>query len=167
MKRKAPRQQRDSAGRRLCRMPGCGQLVGKGRRSYCSRKCSLEFEIAYFPSSSRRHLRNRDKGICAICGRDCYKFQRVMKWVQRFTNYKTARDICNELGFPGYVHAGEIWQVDHAKPVCEGGWGTGLENLRTLCSVCHRIETNKLLARLAQERDEIQNNPLPPSIRNL
>lgn len=39
-------------------------------------------------------------------------------------------------------------QADHILPVAEGGGGSGLDNLRTLCKGCHAAETKKLLARL-------------------
>lgn len=33
---------------------------------------------------------------------------------------------------------GHFWQVDHIKPVYEGGGQCSLDNLQTLCTVCHR-----------------------------
>lgn len=33
------------------------------------------------------------------------------------------------------------WDMDHIRPVVEGGGGCGLENLRTLCVVCHSKRT--------------------------
>jgi 5-methylcytosine-specific restriction endonuclease McrA len=41
-----------------------------------------------------------------------------------------------------------FWQADHELAVAEGGGGTGLDNLRTLCTPCHGVETEKLLSRL-------------------
>ena len=41
-----------------------------------------------------------------------------------------------------------FWQADHEVAVAEGGGGTGLDNLRTLCTPCHAAETEKLLSRL-------------------
>ncbi len=56
---------------------------------------------------------------------------------------------------------GDFWQADHIQAVAEGGGGCGLENLRTLCTPCHQIETEKLRGRLklqsksnGQENDE-------------
>ncbi len=42
----------------------------------------------------------------------------------------------------------DFWQADHEMAVAEGGGSTGLDNLRTLCTPCHGVETEKLLARL-------------------
>lgn len=33
---------------------------------------------------------------------------------------------------------GQFWQVDHIKPVYGGGGQCSLENLQTLCTLCHR-----------------------------
>lgn len=33
---------------------------------------------------------------------------------------------------------GHFWQVDHIKPVSGGGGQCSLDNLQTLCTVCHR-----------------------------
>ena len=33
---------------------------------------------------------------------------------------------------------GHFWQVDHIKPVYSGGGQCSLENLQTLCTICHR-----------------------------
>lgn len=41
------------------------------------------------------------------------------------------------------------WQMDHVIPVVEGGGDCGLENLRTLCSWCHREATTALARRRA------------------
>jgi 5-methylcytosine-specific restriction protein A len=39
------------------------------------------------------------------------------------------------------------WEADHIVPVVEGGGGTGLDNLRTLCRPCHRAATAELRRR--------------------
>lgn len=33
---------------------------------------------------------------------------------------------------------GHFWQVDHIRPVYSGGGQCSLDNLQTLCTVCHR-----------------------------
>ena len=42
----------------------------------------------------------------------------------------------------------DFWQVDHITPVAEGGGSCGLDNFRTLCTPCHKIETDRLHQRL-------------------
>lgn len=148
--RHIPRQQKNQLGQWLCRMPGCGKLVGKGRRSYCSGQCRYAFSVAYFASSTRWHAFKRDAGICAICGCDTEKLHRILKFVRpRMDAQKVAR----ELGFAnGWYSRGHFWQADHIQECVRGGWGTGLDNIRTLCTPCHKAETARLAAELAAER---------------
>jgi len=40
-----------------------------------------------------------------------------------------------------------LWQADHIVPVVEGGGGCGLDNLRTLCTRCHKTATAGLAKR--------------------
>ena len=37
--------------------------------------------------------------------------------------------------------AGNAWHADHILPVYRGGGLCTLENLRTLCVVCHQVRT--------------------------
>lgn len=150
--RTAPRQTKDALGIWLCRMPECGKPVGKGRRSYCSHECAERFEIAYFPSATRRHVFNRDRGVCAKCGCDTEKIRRLIDCL-RYTfrwRWQDLSQFYREMGFHSRHgrSRGAFWQADHIQECVRGGWGTGLENLRTLCTPCHKAET----ARLARER---------------
>ena len=36
---------------------------------------------------------------------------------------------------------GSLWDGDHIIPVKDGGGCSSLENMRTLCIACHKIET--------------------------
>lgn len=65
--------------------------------------------------------------------------------------YKAA---CCEVGLPPKLWSMKrrLWEMDHIQPVVEGGGDCGLENLRTLCWDCHRIETAALAARRAKAR---------------
>jgi 5-methylcytosine-specific restriction endonuclease McrA len=47
------------------------------------------------------------------------------------------------------LHGRHLWEADHIRPVVEGGGACGLENLRTLCVRCHKVETARLAARRA------------------
>lgn len=48
------------------------------------------------------------------------------------------------------LHIGvQLWEADHIVPIAEGG-SDDLENLRTLCLKCHRVESIALRARLAR-----------------
>ena len=61
---------------------------------------------------------------------------------------------CNPLpdqGFGGSL-CRRIWQADHIIPVAEGGGLCGLENMRTLCVVCHADASRALAGRGAKRR---------------
>ena len=45
-----------------------------------------------------------------------------------------------------------LWDADHILPVAEGGGQCDLDNLRTLCLLCHREVTADLRRRLRQRR---------------
>ena len=64
---------------------------------------------------------------------------------------------------------GDFWQADHILAVAEGGGGCGLENLRTLCTPCHKSETERLRARLRLNggtiNSRIEGNELRGSTR--
>jgi hypothetical protein len=47
--------------------------------------------------------------------------------------------------------AGPAWDMDHIVPVAEGGGGCGLDNLRTLCRLCHVRVTTELRKRLREK----------------
>jgi hypothetical protein len=60
---------------------------------------------------------------------------------------------------------GDFWQADHIKAVAEGGGNAGLDNLRTLCTPCHQVETERLRGRLKlidkSQRNEVQVKESP------
>jgi hypothetical protein len=45
-----------------------------------------------------------------------------------------------------------LWDADHIRPVAEGGGQCDLDNLRTLCLLCHREATSRLRLRLSHAR---------------
>lgn len=54
------------------------------------------------------------------------------------------------------------WEADHIIPVSEGGGGCGPEGYRTLCLRCHRVETARLAARLAEKRRSAKQPEFQP-----
>ena len=52
----------------------------------------------------------------------------------------------------GALKRRSLWDADHILPVCEGGGECDLENLRTLCLVCHQDATSALRRRRARVR---------------
>ncbi|MDR4483802.1 MAG: HNH endonuclease signature motif containing protein [Nitrospirales bacterium] len=92
---------------------------------------------------------DRDRGVCLICETDCIEAKRKYD------------DLCLQFGRSivreatrdqiGYLPPdGRFWEVDHIIPVSLGGGGCGLDNLRTLCWVCHKEVTADLKRQLAK-----------------
>lgn len=63
-----PKQKRGPNGEPLCRW--CEAPVPKGRRTFCGADCVHEAMLRSDPGYLRRKTKERDKGICGICGRD-------------------------------------------------------------------------------------------------
>jgi 5-methylcytosine-specific restriction endonuclease McrA len=96
------------------------------------------------PGYLREQVLLRDKGICAICrtdtraayaelrrSRGTHRLKLIEKWGLKRLTRKT------------------LWDADHILAVVEGGGECDLENLRTLCLLCHRRQTFDLRRRLA------------------
>ena len=149
---------------------GCAKPVPKGRRSWCSDECVQAYLLRHDPKAARAAVFERDKGRCALCGRDCAVLEEKLRaWIQAtdlqsdsVTSYQERRRRCawarrcgvKESGGYGFVFAWfrSLWDADHIRPVVEGGGGCSIENLRTLCVCCHKGETKKLAARRAEAR---------------
>lgn len=138
----------------------CGLTVPTGSRTWCSRRCSDAF-MARTPTVASRLVEKRDRGVCAVCGRDTARMSRL-DWQLRGLARQHAWAVevraalllhWRSLGFNcGARSTGHLWEADHIVPVIEGGGCCGPENLRTACIPCHKVETQKLAARLAAKR---------------
>lgn len=130
--------------------------MGKGRRTWCSQDCVDEFRAQNEWAFVRRLVLKRDKGICVHCGFDAEKFNRIVRLVRQdedigFASYTHMEKWAKPLGF-NYLFFDQ-WQADHILPRIRGGTDD-LDNLRTLCVPCHKIETKRLAGELAKERRE-------------
>jgi 5-methylcytosine-specific restriction endonuclease McrA len=75
-----------------------------------------------------------------------------VKWQRGvYFGYSSAHSVARELGFGG-IKGGGLWQADHVIECVNGGWGMGLDNFRTLCTLCHKEETARLAAELSERR---------------
>lgn len=159
------RGERAPCGRPLCRW--CGGAVEPPRRAWCGPDCVNEYLLRKDPRFLRRRVRERDKGVCALCGLDTrtlsLKRQTAAfkargrparmsqaRWAASISAFKrTWRKRMRELGFDPDR---SFWEADHIVPVCEGGGACGLENLRTLCVPCHREATRSLNRNRSRKR---------------
>lgn len=161
---------RDDQGRHLCRF--CGAICPGRRTSFCSQQCVDGFWIATSPQSARRAVEKRDRGVCALCGLDTGRLDRVLRGLRnRASPYRKTRtpqtrwflaalERMRSAGFNitlsthvTWVVWRHLWEADHILPVVEGGGGIiRLDNLRTLCVPCHKQQTRELAKRRAIAR---------------
>jgi 5-methylcytosine-specific restriction protein A len=136
-------------GRPLCRKCSGEIPKGSGRRTFCSEPCVVQWKIRTQPEFAAEQVHARDKGVCVTCQRDCDALFRKI----RVTKVARRQRRLEELGLPGYLlRRRRYWEVDHIRPVVEGGGSCGLENLRTLCWECHRKVTRELGVRRGKIR---------------
>lgn len=146
---------KDADGNPLCRW--CRTKVEWPRKSWCSDKCVEEYRDRYDNRHQRRMVRRRDRGVCALCHLDTVALARRVTETFKSTP-KPAREAASvallvAAGFTAqdlrWKARGlcSLWQADHTVPVVEGGGGARWETLRTLCTACHRKETNALMRR--------------------
>jgi 5-methylcytosine-specific restriction endonuclease McrA len=135
-----------------------GELRGKQKR-WCKDECSVEAwrEVNLRRGVSgyvRQGVLKRDKGVCAGCGADCEKISRVWCAAQRslwewgrFDSYSVLKKVWAVADGQG-----NFWQADHIVEVKAGGQHL-LENLQTLCTICHKEKTKSFVRSLAAIRN--------------
>ena len=132
-------------GRSLCRW--CNLEVPRRRRTFCSDWCVHEWKIRTNPGYLRDQVLQRDRGVCAICRIDTRA---------AYFELKRSRGTHRERLLARWglkrMNRRSLWDADHIVPVAEGGGECDLDNLRTLCLVCHRQQTLELRHRLPARR---------------
>ncbi len=125
------------------------EILAKRRRTFCSEFCVHQWRLRSDPGYLRDQVFARDKGRCAICLADT---------VAIFAALKRARGTARQeglrvFGMRSITSRRSLWDADHIIPVAEGGGQCDLDNLRTLCLLCHREETTRLRGRLQAQRE--------------
>ncbi|XP_022261821.1 DNA annealing helicase and endonuclease ZRANB3 isoform X4 [Canis lupus baileyi] len=144
-----------------CQQPTCQTKQECKVNAWDSRFCSVKCQEEFWIRSNNNYLRAKvfeiEHGVCQLCNvnaqelflclRDAPKSQRKnlldITWISKLPLEQLNEMIRN----PGEGH---FWQVDHIKPVSGGGGQCSLDNLQTLCTLCHRERT----ARQAKERSQ-------------
>lgn len=136
----------------------CGKQIGSKARRWCSETCRTE---GYVRNGMWHYkVKHRDKGVCAICGFDSLAAQsrvkRIMQVAKRNRRHFTFSRLRKFSRRTRIYSNNQPYEIDHIVPVCEGGGCCGLDNLRTLCFVCHSRVTAELSKRRAAERRDKQ-----------
>ncbi|PFX16259.1 DNA annealing helicase and endonuclease ZRANB3 [Stylophora pistillata] len=126
---------------------------------FCSHDCKQEYQVRGSGTTARRALFEAERGICQLCSMDAHNlYQNVVALPVRDRPKFLAQTPYSAL--PNQTlkkmimepKEGMFWEADHITPVSEGGGECGLDNLRTLCVICHRKATTELNKRLKQRR---------------
>ncbi len=121
----------------LCR--GCHGPVPKGRFTWCSQACKEVND----PFWVRRAVQKRDKHVCALCGVNIkeavarrravtLEYPPFLPGETSTQRYKRHCEALEKLRGPKIRE-----EHDHVVPFSAGG-KTVLENMRTVCSPCHK-----------------------------
>lgn len=130
-------------GRALCRW--CNLEVPAGRFTFCSDWCVHEWRLRTDSGYLRERVQERDKGVCALCRVDAHAAYLDLKRARGTHKLK----LLERWGL-SRLSRKTLWDADHIVPVAEGGGECDLDNLRTLCLICHREQTRELRKRLAR-----------------
>ncbi|KAM9012045.1 DNA annealing helicase and endonuclease ZRANB3 isoform 2-T5 [Ara ararauna] len=160
----------DSQGNPLCLScqhpiaqlePGCQTRPWDTR--FCSHACQEDFSIRSSQSYLRTKVFEIEHGVCQFCHqnaqelylsiRDAPKSQRKKLLESSWMSHLPIGQLNEIITNPT---EGQFWQVDHIRPVYSGGGQCSLENLQTLCTVCHRERT----AQQAKERSHMKRRSL-------
>uniref|UniRef100_A0A8C2BE18 Zinc finger, RAN-binding domain containing 3 n=1 Tax=Cyprinus carpio TaxID=7962 RepID=A0A8C2BE18_CYPCA len=152
----------DSAGTPLClscQKPSgehCGWAGG-----FCSPACMEDFQLRSNQGYMRARVLETEQGVCQHCGLNAHQLYVQVRDAPR-THRKEMLDNTWLAQLPlkqlnemiQSPAEGQFWQVDHINPVYRGGGQCSLENLQTLCTVCHRMRT----AQQAKDRSQMKRD---------
>ncbi|KAG5484698.1 hypothetical protein LSCM1_06515 [Leishmania martiniquensis] len=119
---------------------------------FCSGKCRLTFFIRRSSGAMRRSVAGVDKSVCSHCHVDCETLCTSVAAVAKRRDRMAAISKLHPqlLQFPALCERavsnpipGNFWHADHVVPVACGGGGATLDNLQTLCVVCHALKTQE------------------------
>ncbi|XP_073926741.1 DNA annealing helicase and endonuclease ZRANB3 isoform X3 [Castor canadensis] len=146
-----------------CQHPTCQTKQECKANAWDSRFCSLKCQDEFWIRSNNGYLRAQvfetEHGVCQLCNvnaqelflrvRDAPKSHRKNLLDATWTSKLPLEQLNEMIKNPGEGH---FWQVDHIKPVYEGGGQCSLDNLQTLCTICHKQRTARQAKDRSQER---------------
>jgi len=124
------------------------EIIAKRRRTFCSDYCVHQWRLRTDPGYLRDQVFARDRGVCALCQTDTVSVYAALK---RSRGAARAAGL-HLYGMKSIASRRSLWDADHILPVAEGGGQCDLDNIRTLCLLCHRQATADLRKRLQAQR---------------
>ena len=130
----------------------CGKtIMKKGEpdlRRRWHKECHSEFTFQLYPQEARAQVYKRDLGVCRGCRRDTRMLEQILR-KERHKPHSERREhaILRSLGFN---LSSSLWQADHIIRIADGGEHS-LENLQTLCQICHKDKTANENRKLTEE----------------
>ncbi|XP_066431242.1 DNA annealing helicase and endonuclease ZRANB3 isoform X2 [Eleutherodactylus coqui] len=141
----------DGVGNPLCLycQGSCPQVAATAwDNRFCSRQCHEEFLIRSSQSYMRAKVFETERGVCQQCCLNAHELFLSVRdapvsqrkgllegtWMAQLPLQQLNELIRNPS-------EGDFWQADHIRPVYSGGGQCALDNLQTLCTVCHRERT--------------------------
>ena len=131
----------------------CGKGVKPPRRTICSKECEHELNLRINGRYLRNCIYERDHGICSICNIDTKKTAKEANLLvgKDKEEYLKKYNISLKRKIWKSRHGGGLWDGDHIVTVKDGGGCSSLENMRTLCIMCHKIITSQTGTRKKKE----------------
>lgn len=126
--------------------PVCGVVVEPPKVFCGSPACTHEYKIRSDAGYAREQVLLRDRGVCQSCGLDTEKLKSLLHRVRTEkgeTAYLQLLDLYAKKTGYSFSLEKHFFEVDHIIPVAQGGGSCGLDNLQTLCKVCHTSKTRR------------------------
>lgn len=133
------------------------------KKSWCgSPECVRQWRIRTNHRTFRAAVFERDRGICASCGLDTNQYD--VGLLKRLIEHELSRPylhICDRRAHEERIqrlrtsledayawiriNAAEsaVWEIDHVKPIADGGDYFDMRNISSLCPICHKIKTQE------------------------
>ncbi|XP_028286198.1 DNA annealing helicase and endonuclease ZRANB3 [Parambassis ranga] len=154
----------DSQGVPLCLscQQACPTTGGAWDTRFCSHRCQEEFQLRSSGTYMRSRVLEVEQGVCQHCGlhahdlflkvRDAPPSQRKEMLENTWLAQLSLKELNEMIRAPV---EGDFWQVDHIRPVYSGGGQCSLDNLQTLCTVCHKARTAQQAKERSQSRKQV------------
>ncbi|KAI8543265.1 hypothetical protein RHMOL_Rhmol08G0203500 [Rhododendron molle] len=144
---------------------------------FCNLSCYEEYRFRTSNRFIRQELFHIERGICTNCQLDCHKLVEHLKPLSNAKRQKYIEKVAPKLARRKKLlnklvqdpSEGNSWHADHIVPVYQGGGECRLENMRTLCVVCHADVTALQCAerRLARIKAKKQLKAIMNGLRNI